>query len=114
MSAHAVCPSSPRHSRPAAKTVVHSQVAGAIRTEPELADVYDRARKLGDRTRTEVFASWPDGTLRAGLDIATATDIYAAMCTIDVYTTFTVERGWPPERVERWWGEALARELLAR
>ncbi|MFE3444033.1 TetR/AcrR family transcriptional regulator [Nocardia sp. NPDC059180] len=89
-------------------------VREAGRTEPDLADVYHRARKLGDRTRTEVFASWPDGTLRPGLDIATATDIYAALCTIDVYTTFTVDRGWPPERVERWWGEALTRELLAR
>ncbi|MBF6323549.1 hypothetical protein [Nocardia cyriacigeorgica] len=71
------------------------------------------ARTLGDRTRVEVFSSWPDATLRPGLDIATATDIYAALCNIDVYTTCTVERGWSPERVERWWSEALARELLA-
>ncbi|MBF6318162.1 TetR/AcrR family transcriptional regulator [Nocardia cyriacigeorgica] len=88
-------------------------VREAGRTEPELADVYERARTLGDRTRVEVFSSWPDATLRPGLDIATATDIYAALCSIDVYTTCTVERGWPPERVERWWSEALARELLA-
>ncbi|MBF6414655.1 TetR/AcrR family transcriptional regulator [Nocardia cyriacigeorgica] len=88
-------------------------VREAGRTEPELADVYERARKLGDRTRVEVFSSWPDATLRPELDIATATDIYAALCNIDVYTTCTVERGWSPERVEHWWSEALARELLA-
>ncbi len=52
-------------------------VREAGRTEPELTDVYERARTLGDRTRVEVFSSWPDATLRPGLDIATATDIYA-------------------------------------
>lgn len=31
---------------------------------------------------------------------------------VDVYPTRTVEREWSSERVERWWGAALARELL--
>ncbi|VFA96662.1 hypothetical protein [Nocardia cyriacigeorgica] len=57
-------------------------VREAGRTEPELADAYERARKLGDRTRVEVFSSWPDATLRPELDVATATDIYAALCNI--------------------------------
>ncbi|OLF05918.1 TetR family transcriptional regulator [Actinophytocola xinjiangensis] len=85
----------------------------AGRTEPDLADLYLRARLGADQTRLEVFTSWPDGTLRAGLDVPTATDIYAALCNIDVYTTLTAERGWTPERIERWWADALARELLA-
>ncbi|MGW2327720.1 hypothetical protein ACWC5C_18370 [Streptomyces sp. NPDC001700] len=59
-----------------------------------------------------MFSSWPAGTLRGGLDIGAAVDVYAALCNIDVYTTLTVERGWLPDTVERWWGEALARELL--
>lgn len=42
----------------------------------------------------------------------TAADIYAAICNIDVYATLTTERGWPPDRVEHWWAEALPRELL--
>lgn len=82
----------------------------AGRTVPELAAVYQEGRRRGDETRRQVFSSWPPGVLR--VDLPTAVDVYAAMCTIDVYTTLTVERGWPPERVERWWGEALARELL--
>jgi hypothetical protein len=61
-----------------------------------------------------VFSAWPAGTLRSGLTVPAAVDIYAALCTIDVYTALTGERGWPPDRVERWWGEALARELLSR
>jgi TetR/AcrR family transcriptional regulator, regulator of cefoperazone and chloramphenicol sensitivity len=59
-----------------------------------------------------VFSSWQAGVLRDGVDVPAAVDIYAGLCSIDVYTTLTVERGWSPERVERWWSEALARELL--
>ncbi|WP_245547203.1 TetR/AcrR family transcriptional regulator [Nocardia brevicatena] len=86
----------------------------AGRTETELVALYDQARRMADRTRAELFSSWPDGTLRPGLDRPTAVDIYAALCNIDVYTTLTDERGWSPERVERWWSEALARQLLRR
>ncbi|MFC5825008.1 TetR/AcrR family transcriptional regulator [Nonomuraea insulae] len=84
----------------------------AGRAEPELAGVYRDGRRRADETRVAVFSSWPDGTLREGLDVPTAVDLYAGMCSIDVYTTFTTERGWSPDRVERWWSEALARELL--
>ncbi|MFJ5224969.1 TetR/AcrR family transcriptional regulator [Streptomyces sp. NPDC088400] len=85
----------------------------AGRSEPELATAYRDGRERGDETRVQVFASWPAGTLRPGLDLPTAVDIYAAICTIDVYTTLTTERGWLPGRVEEWWGQTLVRELLS-
>jgi TetR/AcrR family transcriptional regulator, regulator of cefoperazone and chloramphenicol sensitivity len=85
----------------------------AGRTEPDLATTYRDGRRHADEVRVEVFSAWPPGTLRPGLDVPTAVDIYAALCTIDVYATLTDERDWPPERVERWWADALARELLA-
>ncbi|MDH2425938.1 helix-turn-helix domain containing protein [Sphaerisporangium sp. TRM90804] len=88
-------------------------VREAARAEPELAAAYLAGRGRGDETRALVFSSWPHGVLRPGLDVRSAVDVYAALCNIDVYTTLTTERGWPPERVERWWGEALARELLS-
>jgi AcrR family transcriptional regulator len=88
-------------------------VREAGRTEPELAAAYGHARRQADQTRVQVFSSWPAGTLRPGLDVPGAVDVYAALCNIDVYATLTVERAWSPERVERWWGEALARELLS-
>jgi AcrR family transcriptional regulator len=91
-----------------------TMVREAGRAEPELAAFYRQAREEADRTRVQVFTSWPDGTLRPGLDVPTAVDVYAGLCNVDVYTTFTLERGWSPEQVERWWGEALARELLDR
>ncbi|WP_329430662.1 TetR/AcrR family transcriptional regulator [Streptosporangium sp. NBC_01495] len=87
-------------------------VREAARTEPELATAYDDGRRRGDETRVLVFSSWPDGVLRRGLDVRSAVDVYAAMCNIDVYATLTAERGWSPDHVERWWGEALTRQLL--
>ncbi|MFI6907082.1 TetR/AcrR family transcriptional regulator [Nonomuraea sp. NPDC050394] len=85
----------------------------AGRTEPDLADVYLRGRRQVGEYRAQVFSSWPDGALRPGLDVPTAIDIYAALCNIDVYTTLLIERSWSPDRIESWWGEALARELLS-
>jgi AcrR family transcriptional regulator len=85
-------------------------VRDAGRTEPELAQTYRDARRRGDETRIGVFSSWPAGVLRH--DVPAAVDIYAAICNIDAFTTLT-ERGWSPERVERWWASALARELLS-
>lgn len=86
----------------------------AGRTEPELAATYRDARRRADETRIQVFGSWPPGALRPGLDNSEAVDIYAALCNIDIYSVLTGERGWSPDRVERWWAGALARELLAR
>ncbi|MFI6223367.1 TetR/AcrR family transcriptional regulator [Nocardia salmonicida] len=83
----------------------------AGRTEPALATTYIDARHRADHTRVEIFGSWPPGTLRE--DLPTSVDIYAALCTIDVYNTLITERGWSPDRVESWWTTTLARELLA-
>lgn len=44
-----------------------------------------------------MFSSWPAGVLR--VDVRTAVDVY--------------EREWSPDRVEQWWGEVLAREILS-
>jgi AcrR family transcriptional regulator len=85
----------------------------AGRTEPELAAVYRDGRRRADETRVAVFSSWPAGTLRPGLDVRHAVDIYAGLCGIDVYTTFTAERDWSPDCVEQWWSETLVRELLS-
>ncbi|GGN92042.1 TetR/AcrR family transcriptional regulator [Nocardia rhizosphaerihabitans] len=86
-------------------------VREAARTEPDLATTYTDARRRADDTRIQVFTSWPEGTLRE--DLTTSVDIYAALCTIDVFTTLTTERGWSPDRVETWWTTTLSRELLA-
>ncbi|WP_245673445.1 TetR/AcrR family transcriptional regulator [Nocardia lijiangensis] len=86
----------------------------AGRTETDLATVYETVRRAADEARAEILSAWPEDALRADLDQSTALDVYAALCNIDVYTTLTVERGWQPDRVEQWWSEALAHQLLRR
>lgn len=88
-------------------------IRDAGRTEPELAAIYANGRKAADRNRQQVLESWPPGSLRDGLDLPTAIDIYAAICNIDAYSTLVNERRWTPGQIERWWRDALPRELLA-
>ncbi len=84
----------------------------AGRTKPELAEVVVQGRQRGDRNRRRIFRSWPEGTLRDGLDVDGARDVYAALSNVDVYLVLTRERGWSPERVEKWWAETMARLIL--
>ncbi|MDX3003256.1 helix-turn-helix domain containing protein [Kribbella solani] len=88
-------------------------VREAGRVEPELGAVYREGRGKADQTRVAVFSAWAKNVLRAGLDVMSAVDVYAGLCNVDVYQTLTGERGWSPDRVERWWAETLARVLLA-
>ncbi|MEU6248200.1 helix-turn-helix domain-containing protein [Glycomyces sp. NPDC047010] len=83
----------------------------AGRTEPELGQAYLDGRRRADALRTEVFASWPAGALRAG--VQRSLDVYAALCSIDVYNTLAEERSWSPDQIETWWAAILPRELLA-
>lgn len=85
----------------------------AGRSNPELAAAYARGRAHADQLRHHVLAGWTHGVLRAGLDRDEAVDIYAALCNIDVYRVLTGERGWSPDRAERWLHETLCCLLLA-
>ncbi|MFC9689177.1 TetR/AcrR family transcriptional regulator [Kribbella sp. NPDC056951] len=85
-------------------------VRDAGRTEPDLANTYADGRRRADEARHQVFTSWPPGTLR--VDVPQALDIYAALCTIDVYNTLTIERAWSPDQVQTWWAETLPQLLL--
>jgi AcrR family transcriptional regulator len=79
---------------------------------PELAAAYADGVARGDTARREVFGAWPPGTLREGLDVAGAVDVYAALCNIDVYRVLT-KRGWSADRVEAWWAAAVPTLVLA-
>lgn len=89
---------------------VISLVREAGRTEPDLATTYANGRRRADDAHRQVFTSWPAGTLSVEVD--QALDIYAGLCTIDVFTTLTGERSWSPDQVQNWWAEALPRLLL--
>ncbi len=88
-------------------------IVEARRQEPDLAAAYADGRSRGERTRREVFAAWPAHAWREGVGVKQALDIYAVLCSIESYDIATLERGWSPARVERWWHQTLIDQLLA-
>ncbi|HEX3393356.1 MAG TPA: TetR/AcrR family transcriptional regulator [Acidimicrobiales bacterium] len=53
------------------------------------------------------------GGLRADLSIDEAADVIWATNSSELYVLLTVDRGWPPDRYERWLADAWCRLLLA-
>jgi AcrR family transcriptional regulator len=84
----------------------------AGRTAPELADIYTESRHRGRGAQHVIFGAWPEGTLRADLDLDAACDIYAGISNVDTYRMLSDERGWPADRIQQWWTEALSLLLL--
>ena len=83
------------------------------RQEPDLAAAYAEGRGRGERGRREVFGAWPRSAWRTGVDVGRALDVYAVVCSFETYDVATVERGWSPDEVERWWHDTLTAQLLA-
>lgn len=93
-----------------AEAIVVIREAG--RAKPELAAVVTEGRARGDRNRRRIFRSWPEGTLREGVDVDRARDVYAALVHVDTYLVLTQERGWTPAQVEEFWISSLTELLL--
>jgi TetR/AcrR family transcriptional regulator, regulator of cefoperazone and chloramphenicol sensitivity len=87
-------------------------IADARRSDPDLKAAYEDGRGRGANVRRRVFESWPQGTLRNGIDADTAAAGFAATCSIETYRVLT-EHGWDSDRIQRWWTDSLAHALLA-
>jgi AcrR family transcriptional regulator len=85
-----------------------------MRNEPALAAAYEEGRGRGERTRRQVFSTWPAAARRRSVTVQRALDVYAVTVSIQAYDIATGERGWAPGRVERWWIETLVEQLLVR
>ncbi len=85
----------------------------ASHTEPEAKQVW---REISDRRATNMRKLVRDldsvGGLRAGLGIDEAADIIWATNSSELYVLLTVERGWTPDRYERWLADTWCRLLL--
>ena len=85
----------------------------ASATEPEAKQVW---REISDRRAENMRKLVQDleaaGGLRAGLSADEAADVIWATNSSELYVLLTVERGWPPDRYERWLAEAWCRLLL--
>ena len=88
-------------------------VRDASATEPEAREVW---RQLSDRRATNMRTFVRDlqaaGGLREGLSIEEAADSVWATNSSDMYLLLTVDRGWSPDRYERWLTDTWHRLLL--
>jgi hypothetical protein len=87
-------------------------IVEGMRNEPALAAAYEEGRGRGERTRRQAFSTWPAAAPRRGVIVQRALDMYAVTVSIQAYDIATRERSWAPDRVERWWVETLAEQLL--
>lgn len=85
----------------------------ASATEPEAREVW---REVSDRRAANMRKLAHDleaaGGLRVRLSVDEAADVLWATNSAELYVLLTVERGWPPDRYERWLAETWCRLLL--
>ncbi len=101
---------------------IHERIAGIMGVVREAAVVDpDMAKQWAVNahqraTAFRVLAELIDGrdALQPGLSLDDATDIAFAVLSIEVYLLLTTQRGWTPERWQRWTTSALTTTLLAR
>ncbi len=85
----------------------------ASATEPEAKQVW---REISERRAANMRKLVGDleaaGGLRADLSIDEAADVIWATNSSELYVLLTVERGWSPDRYERWLADTWRRLLL--
>jgi AcrR family transcriptional regulator len=82
--------------------------------DPELRRQWDEiegSRLEGQGRFAQMLAE--RGALKPGLPVDVATDITWTLCSLAVYDSLVLDRGWSDERYQAWLADALARELLA-
>ncbi|MCB9395653.1 MAG: helix-turn-helix transcriptional regulator [Acidimicrobiaceae bacterium] len=88
-------------------------LASAADSDPDAAALLDdlaQQRRAGQsRLATALGRS---GALRSGLRLADATDIIHALASPELYRLLVFERGWPPEKYQRWLAGTLTDQLL--
>jgi AcrR family transcriptional regulator len=92
---------------------VYRVLVSAAASDPEAAALladYQRQRDQGQGQIARALAR--AGLLRPGLRERDAADIIHALMSPDVYRLLVTERGWPPERYERWLAATLCDQLL--
>jgi AcrR family transcriptional regulator len=84
--------------------------AGTDREAAGLLDDLTRQRQEGQRAIARALAR--AGALRPELEERDAADLIHALLSPEMYRLLVVDRGWKPERYERWLQGTLADQLL--
>ncbi len=88
-------------------------IRGAAPSDPDIGALWERiGTDFHGIHRPLVEGLAADGALRPGLDAETGADVLWTLNHPAVWQLLVVERGWSPERYERWLGDAACSELL--
>jgi len=108
-----------RLAAPIARGIHESQSAildllrGAGVVAPELARLErQKEDQRYERQEGSVAFLRSSGKLRAGLDYATARDIFWALTGRDLYRMLVRERGWPADKYEDWLADTLVDSMV--
>ncbi|MFD4688976.1 TetR/AcrR family transcriptional regulator [Streptomyces sp. NPDC058463] len=96
---------------------MHARLAPLLRVAragpPEVAEVWRGiARRRADNMRLLAQDLAATGQLRRGLDLEEVADVIWATNSPEFYCLLVEDRGWPPERFERWLADGWCRLLL--
>jgi AcrR family transcriptional regulator len=94
---------------------IYRLLVGAAASDPvaaELLDDIDRQRQAGQGRIARSLAG--AGALRPDLDERDAADLIHALMSPEVYRLLVLDRGWSPERYQRWLTDSLVDQLLPR
>jgi AcrR family transcriptional regulator len=92
---------------------IYRILVSAASSNPEAAALLEdqnRQRQAGQGRIARSLAR--GGALRPGLRERDAADVIYALLSPEVYRLLVLDRGWPPERYERWLTETLIDRLL--
>src|SRR2546426_10454731 len=93
---------------------VYEVLRGAAAADPQVASLWElnKAQRFeGQRALLRILTE--RNPLREGLTARTAADVLFAIGSPETYRLLGLDRGWSPDRFERWYAETLARLLLA-
>jgi len=91
----------------------HPLLVRAADSDAEAAGLlahYDQDRQRGQGLFARALAD--AGALRSGLTERSAADIIHALASPDMYRLLVAERGWSPDRFERWLADTLITQLI--
>jgi AcrR family transcriptional regulator len=93
---------------------VYEVLRGAAAADPLAASLWERTKAQrfeGQRKLLRIVAG--SAGLRRGISASAAADALFAIGSPETYRLLTVDRGWSPERFERWYADTLALLLFS-
>ncbi len=88
-------------------------IRSAASADPEIGSLWARIQtEFHDNQRAVVQSIADKQALAANLDVRSATDILWALNHPNLYTLLARERGWTPQRYERWAGDLICSQIL--